>query len=177
VTTYVALLRAVNVAGVKVDMRELRELVTALGHGNVRTYVQSGNVLFDSGWRSPAKLRDGIETVIRGELGLDVTTIVRRATDLRAIVQTNPFVDSEPDPTKLHVTFLAEPARAPISMADAPAGIPDRFVATPNEIFVHCPGGYGRTKLTNAWFERRSGVAATTRNWNTVTKLVELAGA
>ncbi|MFN8036338.1 MAG: DUF1697 domain-containing protein [Acidimicrobiia bacterium] len=172
--TYVALLRAVNVAGTTVSMRDLRAVFEAMGFGGVRTYVQSGNVVLDSDLRSPTRVRAAIEEALRSDLGLAVAAVVRDAADLRRVLEANPFPDA--DPRTLYVTFLAQPARRSLTAADAPAGIPDEFVPARAEIYVHCPGGYGRSKLSNAWFEKRTGVAATTRNWNTVTKLAELAG-
>lgn len=173
-TTYVALLRAVNVGKTHVAMADLRDLVTGIGHRNVRTYVQSGNVVFESALTNTQTVRDGLETAIQRTLGLDVVTIVRRASDLRKTLASNPLLGAASDPKQLHVTFLAEKPTTLVSTTDAPSGIPDEFAVAATEIYVHCPGGYGRTKLTNAWFEKKTGVAATTRNWNTVTKLVEL---
>ena len=89
----------------------------------------------------------------------------------------NPFVARGADPTKLHVTFLAtEGPRATTAALDGTEFEPDRFRVQGREVYVSCPGGYGRTVINNTWFERKLGVTATTRNWNTVCKLVELAG-
>jgi uncharacterized protein (DUF1697 family) len=87
----------------------------------------------------------------------------------------NPFVKGKKDPTKLHVTFLAEnPARAKVSKLDPERAEPDEFRVVGRQVYLHCPNGYGRSKLTNAYFEKQLGVPATTRNWRTVTKLGEL---
>lgn len=170
-TRYVALLRGINVGGrTKVAMDDLRRLFTELGHGNVTTYIQSGNVLFDAVGRA-AGIAAGIEARIAAELGLSVTVILRSATDLERVAAANPFVGQVPDESKLHVTFLA---RRPTATVERPAGVADEMVVAGREVYLHCPGGYGRTKLDNAFFERRLGVPATTRTWRTVGKLQAL---
>ena len=176
-TAYVALLRGINVSGKnKIAMAELRALVESLGYEGVQTYIQSGNVVFGSSVRRAATVQDAIAGAITRELGLDVTVLVRTAKEFDAVLASNPFLASGADPTKLHVTFLA---RAPTATAVRALGDvdrpPDEFVVTKREVFVHCPDGYGNTKLTNSFFEKRLGVAATTRNWRTVQTLTSLA--
>jgi uncharacterized protein (DUF1697 family) len=178
VTTYVALLRGINVGGrTKVGMADLRQLFADLGHADVKTYLQSGNVLFKSSNRSESRLAGEIERRIAQNLGMTVTVLVRTGDDLARVVAKNPFLGRETDFAKLHVTFLAEaPDRERAARLETPGGGPDEFALAGREIFLLCPNGYGKTKLNNAYIERRLGVAATTRNWNTVTKLHELAG-
>jgi uncharacterized protein (DUF1697 family) len=174
---YVAMLRGVNVAGSKrVAMGALKELFEALGAQDVQTYVQSGNVVFKSGSKSPAKLEKTIEDRIGDELGLSVRVVVRSKHELRRIVAKNPFLAAKKDPATLHVTFLADkPSAARVRDIDTGAGGPDEFRIEGQEVYLHCPNGYGRTKLNNAFFEKKLGVAATTRNWKTVTTLARLA--
>jgi uncharacterized protein (DUF1697 family) len=175
-TTYVALLRGINVSGKnKVAMAELRALVESLGYQHVRTYIQSGNVVFDSSTRSAAKVADTIAGVITRELGLDVTVIVRTAAEIEAVLAANPLLKTGADPKTLHVTFLATaPAAATVrSLADVDRS-PDQFSIVGRAVYVHCPDGYGNTKLNNTFFEKRLGVAATTRNWRTVQTLAVL---
>jgi uncharacterized protein (DUF1697 family) len=175
--TYVALLRGINLGGRnRVSMPELRELFVALGSEDVETYVQSGNVVFVSSARSAAKLTTAIEERIAGDLGLEVTVILRTRSQLAKLLAGNPFAKREKDPVKLHVTFLAaRPAAARVRELDAKYGEPDGFRVVGHDVYLHTPGGYGRSKLSNAYFERRLGVPATTRNWKTVTALAELA--
>jgi uncharacterized protein (DUF1697 family) len=175
--TYVALLRGINLGSRnRVSMPDLRELFLALGSENVETYVQSGNVVFESATRDAAKLTAEIEKRIAGDLGLEVTVLLRTKAQLAKLLAGNPFSKSEKDPTKLHVTFLAaKPAAARVRELDAKYGDPDEFRVVGPDVYLHTPGGYGRSKLSNAYFERRLGVPATTRNWKTVTKLAELA--
>jgi uncharacterized protein (DUF1697 family) len=174
--TYVALLRGVNLAGrSKVSMSDLRTLFDALEAEDVTTYLQSGNVVFKSRGADRAELTRAIEQEIRGRLGLGIAVLMRTKAQLAKVVGGNPFAGSEP--ATLHVTFLADkPDRDRLRKLDPKRGEPDEFHVAGQEIYLRCPGGYGRSKLTNAYFEKQLGVAATTRNWKTVTKLAELAG-
>ncbi len=175
--TYVALLRGINLgAHNKVSMPDLRKLFANLGGEDVSTYLQSGNVIFRSTDASES-LVDDIEERIRRDLGLNVTVLVRAQSHLSRIVATNPFVDGGREPNKLHVTFLAsKPDRSRVRTLDPKRSEPDEFRVVGREVYLHCPNGYGRSKLSNAYFEKRLGVAATTRNWRTVTALARLAG-
>jgi uncharacterized protein (DUF1697 family) len=173
--TYVALLRGINLgARNKVSMRDLRALFGALGAEDVSTYVQSGNVIFKSR-DGPAELRAAAEERITRDLGLDVTVLLRTGSELAAVVADNPFAADHREPKTLHVTFLADaPDAERARELDPTAWQPDEFRVVGREVHLHCPNGYGRSKLSNAFFERGLGVAATTRNWRTVTNLAEL---
>jgi uncharacterized protein (DUF1697 family) len=177
-TTYVALLRGINLGGRnKVSMADLRALFASLGAEEVATYVQSGNVIFKSADAS-AKLIEATERRIRRDLGLSVTVLLRTRPQLAKVLAGNPFANDEREATKLHVTFLAaKPDRTRVRELDPERAEPDEFRVAGQEIYLRCPNGYGRSKLTNAYFEKQLGVAATTRNWKTVRKLVELASA
>jgi uncharacterized protein (DUF1697 family) len=174
--TFVALLRAVNVsARNKVPMAELKALVSALGFENPVTYVQSGNVVLDSRAGSAVEVGTTIERGIADAFGLDVAVLVRTPTELRATADGNPFLDREPDWTKLHVVFLdAEPEAAAVARLDPQRSPPDELSVRGQEIYLHLPHGAGRSKLTTDYFERRLGARATARNWNTVMKLLAL---
>ena len=176
--TYVALLRGINVGGrTKIAMADLRELFAKLGAEDVTTYVQSGNVVFRSR-EGATKLTPTIERGIAGELGLTVTVVVRTKAQLAKVVAGNPFAGRGAAPTQVFVAFLAEtPARARVRELDPARSEPDEFRVAGREIYLHYPNGYGKSKLTNAWLEKQLGVASTMRNWRTVTKLAELAGA
>jgi uncharacterized protein (DUF1697 family) len=176
--TYVVLLRGINVGGkTKVSMAELRTLCGELGAEDVRTHLQSGNVVLKSRF-DPAKLTAALEKAISRDLGLPVTVVVRTKAQLQTVVKRNPFTKTSNDAKKLHVAFLAEaPTRARVRELDPDYGAPDEFRVAGREIYLYYPKGYGRTKINNAYFERKLGVAATMRNWNTVTKLAELADA
>jgi uncharacterized protein (DUF1697 family) len=177
-STYVALLRGVNLgARNKVSMADLRDLFADLGHEDVATYVQSGNVVFKSPVRDAAKLRDAIEKRIRSELRLEITVVLRTKSQLARIAGGNPFAKRGRAPTTLHVTFLAErPSRARVGALEAKSLPPDEFRVVGEDVYLHTPRGYGRSKLSNAYFEKQLAVRGTARNWNTVTKLAELSG-
>jgi uncharacterized protein (DUF1697 family) len=174
---YVALLRGINLAAnTRISMPDLRRLFTGLGHEDVQTYVQSGNVVFTSPSRQPTRLARDIERRIADDLGMNVSVLVRTGDELAKVRKANPFLDREKDPTKLHVTFLAEkPKPAQVDRLERPKGEPAEFSLVGREVYLLCPNGYGRTKLNNAYIEKRLGVAATTRNWKTVTNLCDLA--
>jgi len=176
--SYAALLRGVNLGSHnKVSMADLRELFEALGHEDVATYVQSGNVVFKAR-DDAAGVTSAIERRIARDLGLDVAVILRNKTQLARIAAANPFARKEPEPTRLHVTFLADtPARAAVHELHAGDFAPDALHVKGKEVYLHTPQGYGRTKLNGPFFEKRLGVVATTRNWRTVTKLAELTAA
>lgn len=163
--TYVALLRAVNVGGRTIPMTELRDCFIDLGFTDVSTYIQSGNVIFGSRVRSTTKVAE----VIEKRFG---PAAVRTPAELETIVAGNPFAKRSFEPRKLHVSFLStRPTRVTF---DAPPG-DDEFVIAGREVYVYTPNGYGTTKLNNMFFERKLGVTATSRNWNTVVKLSVLA--
>ena len=175
---YVALLRAINLGSRnKVSMSDLRALFAALGFEDVSTYVQSGNVVFKASGNAD-DLTAAIEDRVRSDLGLGVRVLVRTGAQLAKVVDGNPFAARDADPAGLHVTFLAEkPSAAAVRGLDPARSDPDEFRVAGREVYLLCPNGYGRSKLTNAYFEKQLGVAATTRNWRTVTKLAELARA
>jgi uncharacterized protein (DUF1697 family) len=178
---YVSLLRAVNVGGRKVPMAALRDLLERLGHDDVVTYLQSGNVVSRAGARSSGVVERAVSAAVTAEFGFDVDVLVRTPHQLRVVLDGNPFLPargSRPDPKSLHVTFLARAPKATlVREIDGSAFAPDEFRVVGREVFLTCPGGYGRTKITNSWFERKLGVPATTRNWSTVTELADLSGA
>jgi uncharacterized protein (DUF1697 family) len=171
VTTYVALLRGINVSGKNpIKMAALRELVASLGHRDVVTYVQSGNAVF-RGTGSASTIGTAIEARITQDLGLTVTVLVRTEKEIAALLERTPPVGAS-DLEHLHVTFLAQkPTAAAIGALDVARYAPDDCRVLDRAVYVHCPNGYGRTKLNNTYFERQLAVAATTRSWKTVTRI------
>ena len=168
--TVVGLLRGVNVGGRTMPMAELRELVESLGFDDVRTYIQSGNVLF-SAKKRPAAAE--LEAAIERRFGLEVDVMLRSAAELERTIEHNPFPDA--DRSKLHVGFMArKPTAAVVGALDAEAFLPEQFAIEGTELYLHLPSGMGRTKLPD-FVLRRVKVPTTIRNWNTVTKLAELA--
>jgi uncharacterized protein (DUF1697 family) len=173
---YVALIRGINVgAHRRIPMAALRELAEALGHESVETYVQSGNILFESGARSEQKLEGGFEKAIADELGHEVRVMVRSAAHLASIIDGNPFAARDPQPKQLHVTFLsATPTAKQLKALEAGDYAPDEVAAAGREIYCYLPNGAGRANLSNAVLERALGVPGTMRNWRTVTTLADM---
>lgn len=175
-TTWVALLRGVNVGGHnKVPMAELRNVCASLGFVSVATYIQSGNVVFraDGDARELARrLRDAIAD----RFEWDVPVVLRTADELDRVLAGSPFVEAGEDASKLHVGFLAE-APSEETVAAMPLKPPGReeFRVIGREVFLLYPDGMGRSKLTTAYFDRALGTTMTVRNWRTVTKLAEMA--
>jgi uncharacterized protein (DUF1697 family) len=176
VGAYVAMLRGINVGGKnKIKMPDLQALFVDLGHADVVTYIQSGNVVFTSRAKGAPALASAIEKQIARDFGLEIPVVLRTRAELAKVIARNPFANA--DLAKVHVTFLAQkPAAALVRALDGHTSEPDEFRVAGREIYLHCPEGYGITKLNNTFWERRLKTAATTRNWNTVTKLLALAG-
>jgi uncharacterized protein (DUF1697 family) len=174
-TTHIALLRGINVGSNTLRMERLRAVFAELGLEGARTHVQSGNVLFTAAGPA-AKLAQAIEARLAGEARLPVSVIIRTPAQLARIIQANPFLgEAGVDAKTLHVTFLAGLASKPgLAALGAVASGADRWRAAGEEIYLHCPGGYGRTKLNNTAIEKLLSVRATTRNWNTVRTLYEM---
>jgi uncharacterized protein (DUF1697 family) len=176
--TYVAMLRGINVSGHNIiKMERLRAAFEDLGYAQVRTYVQSGNVIFETD-ASPAGLAAKIEKQILGEFGFEVPVLTKSAAEMKDIVKCNPFVkDPAVDRAKLHVTFLSDdpPHNAVRALEPLAAGGEQVRVAG-RAVYLYCPNGYGKTKLTNTAIEKKLSCRATTRNWATTNKLLEMAG-
>jgi uncharacterized protein (DUF1697 family) len=178
--SYVAMLRGINVSGQKIiKMEKLRASMEPLGFSQVKTYVQSGNIVFQAAPNSEAAISRKIAERIEREFGFAVPVFVKSARDLARIVKENPFPEDESiDQSKLHVTFLsgAAPPTAAQSLA-ALAVKPGRFHVSAHEIYLYCPNGYGETKLSNTAIEKKLAVGATTRNWKSVNTLLAMAQA
>ena len=176
--TFVALVRAVNVGGRnQLAMAELRALFESFGYANVASYIQSGNIIFDTSSSKSAALASVVEESLTEALGQPIDVVIRSARELRSVLESNPFVGRVPDPKKLHVVFLNhEPDRSRLDTVDAARFVPDEFAVGAREVYLHCPDGLGRSKLPPAIGTKLAPLTATVRNWNTVTKLAELTG-
>lgn len=176
--TYVSMLRGINLVGRRmVKMPELRTLYEDLGFAAVRTYIQSGNVVFSSKRKDQASMGVAIEEAVRKSFGFPVTVIMRRPVEMGRIINACPFTGFKGiDEGKLHVTFLkARPNPALVSALESLAAkSTDGYRLGASEIYLHCPNGYGRTLLSNGFFEKHLKVAATTRNWRTVNALFDM---
>ena len=177
--TYVALLRGINVSGKNaIRMAELQKTFERLGFGGVRTYLQSGNVVFQAPQVDEANLASAIEGGIKKDFGLEVPVLGLSATDLDRIARSNPlWPEAGGEETHFHATFLFQPVSSKTFGAlRLPVTGDERAILVENVVLLHCPHGYGRTKLNNSYFERALGVPATTRNWRTVQALRDLCG-
>jgi uncharacterized protein (DUF1697 family) len=176
-TTYVALLRGINVGGRKrVPMQTLRDLLTGMGCEDVRTHLNSGNAVFSHPDGGAEALAAELEQAIARELGLSVSCLVRSGRDIRRVVDGNPFIGRDVDPSRFLVTFLAGPADpAAVADLDPAAYAPEEFVLGAWELYLHCANGIRDSKLAKVLTERRLGTVGTARNWNTVTKLADMA--
>lgn len=165
---YIALLRGINVGGSGLlPMKDLATLCEDLGWTSVRTYIQSGNVLFDSPLAEP-KLKAQLEKSLEARMGKPISVMIRSAQELRAILDANPFPGREP--AKIGVHFLdAAPPKDLRKKAIAPAG--EEVHPGRREIYVYYPTGMGQSRLKLPL----DGAAATVRNINTIAKLVALA--
>jgi len=177
VPRFVALLRSVNVAGHgRLAMNELRASVEALGFTDVTTYIQTGNVLFKADSKSEKGIATTIEQRLAEDFGDSPAVLVRSVAEFRRVGSSSPYAKAGADPARHHVTFLATvPTKAALDALTLPPSGRDELVVDGKEIYVHTPDGYAGTKYTGTFLERRLGVVSTTRNWNTVTKLSELA--
>ncbi len=181
---HVALLRGVNVGGVKLAMADLRAVLSSLGYAGVSTYIQSGNALFSADRADPAGRAADIEAALDKQLGMRPRVLVLTRDELARVIRDNPYPD-EPNPKAVHAVFLAEPpgpeqvaAVAEAEQKAAGKGSRDTARYVGRVLYLHTPDGFGRSELA-IQLGRRAGPlsakgAGTARNWATVTKLLGL---
>ena len=172
----IALLRGINLgARNRVSMPELRELLSGLGHEDVKTLLQSGNVVLTSDETGEA-LEQALEAAITEELGVESRVVVRTVRELAGVVERDPFGEVADDPKRYQVSFLsAKPKAAVVKALEAADVAPEQAVVSGREIYAWHPEGIQRSPLAKLLTDEKLGVTATARNWNTVTKLLELA--
>ena len=170
---YIAILRGINVSGSKkLPMAELRELLSTIGLTNVKTYIQSGNAVFTADEKDQVKLGNLISEAIKKQYDYDVPVLVKTIEQWKTAMANNPYADK--DISKQAITFLATtPTETTFEMNSKD----DEFKIINSEVYLYCPNGFGRSKLTNNLFERKLKTQATTRNWKTIYKLLEMAEA
>jgi uncharacterized protein (DUF1697 family) len=175
--TYVALFRGINVAGNNIlPMRDLTRLLEGLGLENVRTYIQSGNVVFQSAGKAGEELAGKIRSAIGKKHGFSPHLVLLTHQELAKAAKANPYPEAESDPRRLHLTFLASSPRKPdLASLEALRANGERFALKGKVLYLHAPEGIGRSKLA-ARMEKALGVPGTTRNWRTVAALREMAG-
>lgn len=174
--TYIALLRGINVSGQKsIKMDVLKERCKSLGFQNVQTYIQSGNIVFQTENLGAENLAQLMSEEIKTHFGFDVPTIVLTVNELKEIVENNPYT-ADKDNSFLHITFLSSLVESiDLESIRQKQLEGEEFILNKKTIYLYCPHGYGKTKLTNTFFENKLKVSTTTRNWKTVNTLLEMA--
>jgi uncharacterized protein (DUF1697 family) len=176
---YISMLRGINILGRKrVEMTRLREMLEGMGFEQVRTYINSGNVVFKTGKSAPSELSRRIEERMVAEFGFSALVITRTANELGRAIEGNPFVkESRSDPSRVFIGFLTQAAKADaVSKLQARATKAEQAHCCGKEIYVYYVDGMGRARLlTHGVLERVLAVSVTMRNWNTVSKLYEMA--
>ena len=176
-TTYIALLRGINVGGhTKLAMADLRSVLEALGHGDVATYLQSGNAVFTSDRTDADALGAELTERLSADLGVSPTVMIRTAPELVAVAEANPYPEqARADPTRVHVGFLsAEPADPAALSFDQASHAPEELVHEGQTVYLHLPDGIGRSRLAADLVRRVRDVEVTMRNWRTVARLVDM---
>ena len=174
--TQIALLRGVNVGGKNhLPMKELAAIFVAVGCTDVRTYIQSGNVVCHAGPSLAKKLPALITREIAAHAGHRIPIVMRSAAELRDAVESNPYLTEGAETSALHVGFLADiPQASRVAALDPQRSPPDRFQVRGREIYFHLPTGIGKSKLTSAYFDSKLATTLTVRNWRTVLTLLQM---
>jgi uncharacterized protein (DUF1697 family) len=173
---HVALLRGINLGGRRLPMKDLAAVFRDAGCENVQTYIQSGNVVYGADPALAGRLPALIEEAIAERFGLDVPIVTRTAAEIDDVVSRNPFLKPGADLKTLHVAFLKDrPAASRVAALEPSRSPPDAFVLRGREIYLRCPNGVARSKLTTQYFDSRLRTISTARNWRTVLKLQEMA--
>jgi uncharacterized protein (DUF1697 family) len=178
VALHVALLRSINVGGKnKLAMKDLVAMFDDVGCRHIQTYIQSGNVVFEANDSLAKRIPLLISDAIEDRFGYRVPLVLRTAAELHDVVNRNPFLKAGIETKTLHVAFLSDQSQdANVASLDPDRSPPDEFVVCGREIYLHCPKGYARTKLTTSYFDSRLGTTTTVRNWRTVLKVIEMVG-
>ncbi|XRE44201.1 hypothetical protein ACIVBQ_002405 [Tenacibaculum discolor] len=168
--TIIILLRGINVSGKnKIPMKELRTLLQELGYNDVKTYIQSGNIVLKTN-EGLKEVEKNIHIKIKEKYGYDVLVLAKEVKEIEEILKNNPY--SNLVEKQIYFTFLFNETKINEIEVDAKE---DEYTILKDVVYVNAAGGYGKTKLTNNFFERKLKVSATTRNFKTTNHLVELA--
>ena len=173
--TYVALFRGINVGGSNlIPMKQLKQLLEENGCVDVRTYVQSGNVIFRSGVSDPVRLGKRLAAAVSKSHGFEPSVMVLTRGEVERAAAGNPFLEADQNPQTVHLFFLGErPTKPDLTSLEALKTKTERFHLQDRVFYLHTPDGFGASKLAQR-AERLLGVAATARNWRTVTTLLEM---
>jgi uncharacterized protein (DUF1697 family) len=176
-TTYICILRGINVGGNRmIKMDALRQLMSELGCSNVKTYIQSGNVVFQSEATEESILTQKISEAVTAKFGFEVPVLIINATEWAEILAKNPFLqDKSKDEAFFHITFLAAvPTEENKEKIKAGKSQDDDFYILDKAVYLYCPIGYSNSKLTNSFLENKLKTTATTRNWKTCKELLSM---
>jgi uncharacterized protein (DUF1697 family) len=175
-STYVALLRGINVGGKnRITMANLTAVFGAAGGSDVRTYIQSGNVVLTADAKTASKLCDAVAARLERDFDLRTPVVLRTSRELAETVERNPFFARGHTADTAHVMFLADvPSAAAAAALDAKRSPPDAFELVGRDLYLSCPNGLGKSKLTNAYFDSKLKTVSTCRNWRTVLALLEM---
>jgi uncharacterized protein (DUF1697 family) len=175
-TTYVGLLRGINVGGKnKLPMKDLAAMFVTAGCADVRTFIQSGNVIFRADATLSRRVPDLVASQIAERFGYRTPVVLRSADQLREVIGANPFLEAGAHEDSLHVMFLADlPKAAAVAALDPERSPGDTFVVRGRDVYLRLPNGNAKSKLTNAYFDSKLVTVSTVRNWRTTTKLLEL---
>ncbi len=178
-TTHVALLRGINVGGKnRITMADLSSVFVAAGCGGVRTYIQSGNVVFEAAARTASGLATAISARLEQDFALRSPVVLRTASELAEVARGNPFLSRGQSEDIAHVMFLADlPDPAAARALDPKRSPPDAFEIVGRDVYLSCPNGIAKTKLTNAYFDSKLKTVSTGRNWRTVMALLAMTAA
>lgn len=174
---HVALLRSLNVGSHnRITMKDLESVFRGVGCSEVEAYIQSGNVLFKASAPLVSRVPDLVAFSLKERFHIESPVLVRTPKELASIARHNPFLQPGIDQATLHVCFLSNvPAPEDVRGLDPARSKPNEFRVLGQEIYLRCPRGLGKSKLTNAWFEAQLGTQCTVRNWNTVCELAQRA--
>ncbi|MGC1784248.1 MAG: DUF1697 domain-containing protein [Acidobacteriaceae bacterium] len=175
-SVHLALLRGINVGGAnKLAKTDLIDLFAGAGCSDVRTFIQSGNVIFQATSSQVRGLSDRVSRQIEEHFGLRVPVVLRTKEELGGSIRRNPFLAAGAPEKTLHLYFLSNtPTGRDVATLDPDRSTPDAFQVLGREVYLRLPNGMARTKLTNAYFDSRLRTISTARNWNTVLQLYEL---
>ncbi|RZS99752.1 DUF1697 domain-containing protein [Aquimarina brevivitae] len=179
---YIVLLRGINVGGQKkIKMVDLKTVLEDRGFDAVKTYIQSGNLVLSCTETDPNTVKKCIETIIVDNFGFVVPVFILTPRELQLVYNNNPFLERINDGTleanKMYFTLLAEkPKPQAVNNINSVSNPPEEFVVKDNVVYLYAAQGYGKTKLNNTFFEKKLACEATTRNYNTINKLLKLSG-
>ncbi len=175
--TYISLLRGINIGGhKKIKMDSLRENFSSLGYSNIKTYIQSGNIVFCSREEDKTKLETEISSMIMDKYGFDVPVLVLNSDEINEVIANNPFANStNHNKDFIHITFLSKEVKDINNLEiESKKESEDEYKIINKAIYLYLPKGYGNTKIHNNFFEKLLKTQATTRNWKTCLELLEM---